>query len=663
MRSTYSRDGQRRRFEAHHVCTPSREAVDMCGIAGIGTFGRQRRADVGCVEAMLTRLAHRGPDDQGIWWHHGQGIVLGQRRLAVLDLSPAGHQPMRRNDLVITFNGEIYNFKELRSELESDEPYQSHTDTEVLLRGYQRWGLGLLDRLVGMFAFALWDSTKEQLFLARDRLGEKPLYYADSSAGFVFASELDAFTEVPWVDCSLDRSALALYLHYQYVPAPLTIYNGVRKLPPGHAMLVDKNGSRTWRYWDPLTFLEKPRLRFNADDAAEQTELLLRNAVAGQMVADVPVGAFLSGGIDSSAVVALMTELCPGNVKTFTIGFEFPEYDESSYAAGVASRLGSDHTCELMTEQQTLDLVSTIPEMYGEPFADSSALPTHFVSCVARKQVTVALSGDGGDEIFGGYTRYRSLAQLITLCGLIGPLGGLLRPLSKQLPGKLGRMADLIGSPAIELYRRLITVFSSEEVIALIGSAPEFAEFDRVWNGTRNFTHRRRAMSADLLTYLPEAILVKVDRASMATSLETRAPFLDHRLIEFAMQLPSALLRDKLLLKKLVYLRLPKDLMERPKSGFSVPLARWFRGPLLGLLRDTLSDRMLDDLRVRDRSLIETLIGEHCAGQRDHASRLWALLVLGMWWQSHQSETHGRCRSRSIASSSQKGAVCEVGST
>jgi asparagine synthase (glutamine-hydrolysing) len=601
---------------------------------------------------MLTRLAHRGPDDQGVWWDHAQEIVLGQRRLAVLDLSPAGHQPMRSNDLVITFNGEIYNFKELRSELESDEPYHSHTDTEVLLRGYRRWGLGVIDRLVGMFAFALWDSAQEQLFLARDRLGEKPLYYADSSEGFVFASELGAFTEAPWVDCSLDRSALALYLRYQYVPAPLTIYNGVRKLPPGHAMIVQKSETRVWRYWDPLSFLQKPRLRLGAHDAAEQTELLLRNAVAGQMVADVPVGAFLSGGIDSSAVVALMTELCPGNVKTFTIGFEFPEYDESRYAAAVASSLGTDHTCELMTEQQTLDLVPTIPQMYGEPFADPSALPTHLVSCVARKQVTVALSGDGGDEIFGGYTRYRSLERLTTLFGSIGPLAGFIRPLTKHLPGKLGRAADLIGSPAIELYRRLITVFSLQEVVALTATVAEFAEFDRAWNDARNVTCRRRAMSADLLTYLPEAILVKVDRASMATSLETRAPFLDHRIVEFAMQLPSALLRDKSLLKKLVYRRLPKDLMERPKSGFSVPLARWFRGPLLSLLRDTLSHRMLDDLGLRDRSLIETFIAEHCAEQRDHASRLWALLVLGMWWQSQRSESHARCRSTRIASSS-----------
>lgn len=635
----------------------------MCGIAGIATFAQQRPADVGCVEAMLTRLAHRGPDDQGIWRNHAQEIVLGQRRLAVLDLSPAGHQPMRSNDLVITFNGEIYNFKELRSELESDELYHSHTDTEVLLRGYQRWGLGLLDRLVGMFAFAIWDSTQEQLFLARDRLGEKPLYYADSSEGFVFASELGAFTEVPWVDCSLDRSALALYLHYQYVPAPLTIYNGVRKLPPGHAMVVRKRETRIWRYWDPLSFQEKPLLRLGAREAAEQTELLLRNAVAGQMVADVPVGAFLSGGIDSSAVVALMTELCPGNVKTFTIGFELPEYDESRYAAAVASSLGTDHTCELMTEQQTLDLVPTIPETYGEPFADPSALPTHLVSCVARKQVTVALSGDGGDELFGGYTRYHTLEQLTALFGSIAPLGKLIRPLTKHLPGKLGRVADLIGSPTIDLYRRLITVFSVEEVAALTGTAPEFAEFDRAWNDARNLTLRRRAMAADLLTYLPEAILVKVDRASMATSLETRAPFLDHRIVEFAMQLPSTLLRDKLLLKKLVYRRLPKGLMERPKSGFSVPLARWFRGPLLSLLRDTLSDRMLDDLGLRDRPFIETFIAQHCAGQRDHASRLWALLVLGMWWQSQRPESPGRCRSTRIASSAQRVAVCEVGST
>ncbi|MEO7724747.1 MAG: asparagine synthase (glutamine-hydrolyzing) [Chthoniobacterales bacterium] len=608
----------------------------MCGIAGTWTFGRQRTADVGYVESMLKRLAHRGPDDQGAWWDHKRGIVLGQRRLSVLDLSPAGHQPMVSNDLVITLNGEIYNFKELRSELELDGPFRSQTDTEVVLRGYERWGLGLLDRLVGMFAFAIWDSRKEQLFLARDRLGEKPLYYSDSPHGFAFASELGPLNEVPWVDCSLDKSALALYLQYQYVPAPLTIYNGVQKLPPGHAMVLGKKGSRIWRYWNPLIFLERPRLDLTTDQATKQAEDLLRTAIAGQIVADVPVGAFLSGGIDSSAVVALMSELAPGKVKTFTIGFEFPEYDESSYAAAVARMLRTDHTCEMMTEQQTLDLIPTVPEMYGEPFADPSALPTHLVSCVARKQVTVSLSGDGGDEVFGGYTRYRSLERLRTLFATIGPLAGLIRPLTGYLPGKFGRATDLIGSPEIELYRRLISVFSATEVAALTGVAPEFPAFDRAWNNSMNRSVRRRAMATDLLTYLPEAILVKVDRASMAASLETRAPLLDHRVVEFALQLPNRLIRNKIILKRIAYARVPRDLLERPKRGFGIPLARWFRGPLSGLLHDALSDPILDGLGLNRSPLIQNLLREHSSGTRDHAARLWAVLVLSLWWHSQR---------------------------
>ncbi|MBA2433793.1 MAG: asparagine synthase (glutamine-hydrolyzing) [Chthoniobacterales bacterium] len=639
----------------------------MCGIAGIWTFDRQRSAEVAWVRAMLTRLAHRGPDDQGIWQDHQRGVFLGHRRLAVVDLSPAGHQPMMSNGLVIIFNGEIYNFKELRSELESDIRFQSATDTEVLLHGYKRWGLGLLDRLVGMFAFAIWDSTKEQLFLARDRMGEKPLYYCHSPNGFAFASELGALTEVLWADCSLDRAALALYLQYQYVPAPLTIYQGVRKLLPGHAMVVKKSGARIWRYWDPGTFLARPRFHISDEEATERTGDLLRTAVAGQMIADVPVGAFLSGGIDSSAVVALMTELAPGKVKTFTIGFEFSEYDESSYAAEVARRLGTDHTCEVMTERQTLDLIPTIPEMYGEPFADPSALPTHLVSCVARKQVTVSLSGDGGDEVFGGYTRYVSLEQLQALTKRIGPLGPLIRPLARHLPGKFGRAADLLGCPAIELYRRLISVFSATDVMAMTGINSKYPEFDRAWNTHPSLSARRRAMMADFLTYLPEAILVKVDRASMATSLETRAPFLDHRVAEFALQLPNSFVRNKLLLRSLVFQRLPKELMERPKSGFGVPLARWFRGPLAGLMHDALSDSILSELGISKTPLIRNLCREHAAAERDHAQRLWALVVLSLWWsrrpRASASEhptlrrevvTAGECAAKRLAGETKK---------
>jgi asparagine synthase (glutamine-hydrolysing) len=354
------------------------------------------------------------------------------------------------------------------------------------------------------------------------------------------------------------------------------------------------------------------------------------------MVADVPVGAFLSGGIDSSAVVALMQEVARVQVKTFTIGFEFPEYDESPYAAAVAEMLDTDHTCETMTERQTLDLVEAIPRIYGEPFADPSALPTHLVSCVARKHVTVCLSGDGGDEVFGGYGRYRTVERLSASLRLLGPSARLLQPLASLLPGQAGRGAALMTLSKKELYRRLVTVFSTDEITTLMGIVPAFPEFDRMWNTNSELTVRRRAMSTDLLSYLPEGILVKVDRASMAISLETRAPFLDHRIVEFGLQLPDSFVQNKVLLKRLAYQRVSKELLERPKSGFSVPLARWFRGPLSSLLHDALSDRILDELGIENLPQIHKVLHEHASGERDHAARLWALLVLSLWWQSQR---------------------------
>jgi asparagine synthase (glutamine-hydrolysing) len=587
---------------------------------------------------MLGVMKHRGPDDEGIWLDPGGGAALGQRRLSIIDTSPAGHQPMLSDDgtVIITFNGEIYNFLELREDLlKQGNSFRSNSDTEVLIKGYEAWGTGVLDRLVGMFAFGLWDSRQRLLFLARDRLGEKPLYYGVSPSGFAFASDIQALRQTGWFDSSLDRDALALYLWYQYVPAPYSIYMGIRKLPPAHAMTLRDGRPRIWRYWDPLEAAAKPRLRISEEEALTVLEGLLRRSVRGQMISDVPLGAFLSGGIDSSVIVSLMSELSSQPIQTFTIGFSVPEFNEAHHAAAVAERLGTRHTVEYLTEQDAIRLIPEVPRMYGEPFADASVLPTHLVAQVARKQVTVSLSGDGGDELFGGYTRYVQLDQGYRLLRAAAPLKPVARAIAALLPDRLARAVPLIGKGPQEVYRSLMSYFGEEEVLRLCGRQPLLTEYDRAWSMGKSSSMSRKAMLADMLTYLPEDILVKVDRAAMAVSLETRAPFLDHRIVEFSLQLPSGMIKEKHLLKELAYRKLPRSLMDRPKQGFGVPLAKWFRGELRSLLTEVVSSKTLGRFGLTDCRLVERCISEHLNGQRNYASRLWALLVLGLWGEEY----------------------------
>jgi len=427
------------------------------------------------------------------------------------------------------------------------------------------------------------------------------------------------------------------------VPAPYSIYEGIRKLPPGHAMRVTRTGATTWRYWDPVAFAMEPRLRITEQEAVTELERLLRDAVRGQMIADVPLGAFLSGGIDSTAVVSLMAELSTTRVRTFTIGFHVPGFDESVHAGIVAKHLGTDHTAEYLTERNALDIIPRVPAMYGEPFADPSALPTHLLSVTARRHVTVSLSGDGGDEALGGYTRYDHLDLGYRFSRLAGPFGGILKPVIARVPGKIGRGAALLALPASEMYRRLVRLFDPGDVEALTKRMPVLEEFDRAWSFATQGSNRQRAMLADLLTYLPEAILVKVDRAAMATSLETRAPLLDHRVLEFSLRLPPALVRGKRLLKELVYRRVPRAMVDRPKQGFGVPLARWFRGELRSLLFDELTRERMHAVGVQDYRVVQRMMDEHMSGAAGHGPRLWALLVLALWYDS-------RSKRRSVVS-------------
>jgi len=608
----------------------------VCGIVGMWErTGKRAAFRLEDLDAALARLGHRGPDHRGRWQSERDGLVLGHARLSILDLSPLAHQPMASPDgrHVITYNGEIYNFPEIRGALEAaGRRFRSTSDTEVLLAGYAQWGPAVLDRLVGMFAFAIWDARESTLFLARDRAGEKPLYYAAAGSTFAFASETSALTCLPDIDAGLDADAVALYLEQQVVPAPLSIYRGIRKLPPAHAMLVTRAQLRTWRYWDPTAIaLQGPRA---VDDrcALDQLDEHLRDAVRQQLVSDVPLGAFLSGGIDSTAVVAMMTETSSAPVKTFTIGFDVPGHDEAEDAGRVAAHLGTDHTVEVLTEKDAAALVPAIPAMYGEPFADSSALPTRLVASVARKQVTVSLSGDGGDELFGGYTRYRQLAILLAL-GRAGLRDRRLLALARHAPGRLGRFAQVSGEAlAYDPYRPFLSAFSPPEVERLTGRpVPAYEAYDAAWTAAASLPVRRRAMLTDFVSYLPEDILTKVDRAAMSVSLETRAPFLDHRLIEWSLSLPLRLVRNKRLLKELAYRKVPRQLLDRPKRGFSVPLGTWFRGELRSDLEEALSPPLLEAVGVHGHDFVARLLREHLEGRRSHKSRLWALFVLSRW--------------------------------
>ncbi len=614
----------------------------MCGIVGLWQRRRGVADGVSSVRAGMGRLRHRGPDDDGMFSGDEGALTLGHRRLAVIDTSSAGHQPMASEDgrFVVTYNGEIYNYRELRQELAGlGHTFTSESDTEVLLQGYAEWGEAVLDRLVGMFAFALWDTSRRRLFLARDRAGEKPLYYADTPALFAFASELQALAAVPSIDRSIDLDAVALFLEHQYVPAPHSIFAGVRKLPPGHALVVGGEGMRLWRYWNPLKAACEPPSTVTEGEALEQLEALLTRAVRQQMIADVPLGAFLSGGIDSSAVVAVMREVASGPVRTFTIGFEDPRFDEAPHAARVAELLGTEHTCEVLTERDALELVPTLPDLYGEPFADPSALPTRLVAEVARRHVTVSLSGDGGDELFGGYTRYHSFQRAASLGRLAGPLPRLAaRPLSR-FGGRVGAVSEalLAGRPS-DPYHPFVGVFRAPEVERLTGRRQPLSEnYELAWTATRRFPPVRRAMVTDLLTYLPDAVLAKVDRAAMASSLETRAPLLDHRLMEWALRLPGPLVEGKHLLKAFAYRRLPREVMERPKTGFGVPLASWLRTDLADMLHDLLQPSRLEPFGIGNARFVQDLVRDHLSGRRDRSTRLWALMMLGQWGSRQSS--------------------------
>jgi asparagine synthase (glutamine-hydrolysing) len=615
----------------------------MCGIAGLvyGAGARRRVPAASVAAAMASTLSHRGPDDTGAWGSDDGIVGLAHRRLSIVDLSPLGHNPMSGDDgrLWITFNGEIYNFRELRQELEgAGHRFRSQTDTEVLLAAYSRWDLDCVARLVGMFAFAIWDEPRRRLWVVRDRLGKKPLYYSDSHGTLRFASELKAIvadTGERAVPREIDADALRLYLRYGYVPSPHTIYASVRKLPPAHFLICENGTVTVRRYWDPIPHA-LGRSSITDAEAQAQLDSRLATAVRQRMIADVPLGGFLSGGIDSSLIVALMQEQSAVPVRTFTIRFDDPEIDEADHAAAVARHLRTDHHEETCDERQMLDVVDRLADMFDEPFADSSAVPTYLVSKIARASVTVALSGDGGDELFLGYPRYRFHSRAAAALALPRGVRRAVALGADRLPTRrLRRIADVLRNDDTDQYARFVSWWRPEDITTLTGQPPpDGPAYADALARSASLNRQDRAALLDLVSYLPEDILTKVDRASMAVSLEVRAPLLDHRLVEFALGLPSSVkLRGrttKWLLRRLLYTRVPRALIDRPKKGFGVPLVRWFRGPLRERMESYVGGDDLESLGMDPRP-VRRLWADFTARQSHRADLLWQMFMLVAW--------------------------------
>lgn len=619
----------------------------MCGIAGILRSGREIEA--GELLAMRERLAHRGPDDAGIWIHPEGKVGLVHRRLSIIDLSEAGHQPMQNKDssLVLTYNGEIYNFQELRVELEEKGYYfSSRSDTEVILYAYQEWGVEAIKRFNGMFAFALYDQRTDQLLLARDRFGEKPLYYYQRDGCFLFASELKGLTAHPDFVPAIAAEFLFSYLVFGYIPYPHTIFERTAKLPPAHYLLLDGKSlaCRIERYWEPLTVLGAKGRGEGIEQAVDTLDGLLTEAVRLRLVADVPVGAFLSGGVDSALIVSLMAGLTP-DLKTFSIGFGDEGYDEAPYARAIAHQLGCEHYEHYVTPQEAQGVLVELPGIYDEPFADSSAIPTRLVSQVARQQVKVVLSGDAGDELFGGYTTYPRLALAAPLLHLptwIRRLAaGLLQAVGR---GRLCRHSGLLKqfeAWAFFLYLSERTVAKQPDAARIFPGAGDHllreSSFATAFRAAQGRGLVQSALYADTKSYLVDDNLAKVDRASMSVSLEARVPFLDVHVVEFALGLSAGTKLGpwrqdrKRLLRRLLARYLPRPLFERPKRGFSLPLAHWLRGELRWLVEEYLEQGRLRREGLFDAECVSGLVREHLSGQRDREAVLWALIFWEMW--------------------------------
>lgn len=636
----------------------------MCGFVGfVHLEPRPLSADKlqQTVRKMSGAIVHRGPDAEGIFVDLPAQLGIGFRRLAIRDLTAAGHQPMEAASqrYVIAFNGEIYNSEEVRAQLVAEVgpiQFRGHSDTEVLLAGIDHWGLeATIQKCVGMFAIALWDRRMQTLSLVRDRFGEKPLYFGYGRGAFLFGSELKALRQHPMFDGTINRQSLALYLRHNYLPAPHSIYQQIQKLTPGtiltltRSQLVDHRLPEPqpyWSYLETLTAGQSDPFSGALDEAVDQLEQILLRTIDEQMISDVPLGAFLSGGLDSSLVVALMQSRKAQRVRSFSIGFHEKEFDEAPHAKAIARHLGTDHTEMYVTPQDALDVVPLLPAMFDEPFADSSQIPTYLVAKMARQHVTVSLSGDAGDEIFGGYSRYVRGLQFAkieaipdpirkTAAWALGQIPGVQSAGSRSLLRKVYWASALLKTSSFEDAYRLMVSAWKDPLAAVDSEAIADSAFDEVPRRLSGQSPLRRMMALDTLTYLPDDILVKVDRTTMAVSLEARAPFLDHRVNEFACRLPEPMLlqsgQGKQILRKLLARYVPTALTDRPKQGFGIPVDRWVRGPLLDWAESLLEPRLLADQGFFRCSAVRQVWEEHKSGRANRISQLWPILMFQAW--------------------------------
>ncbi|MBU0533653.1 MAG: asparagine synthase (glutamine-hydrolyzing) [Candidatus Omnitrophica bacterium] len=609
------------------------------------------------LEKMNDELAHRGPDDRGIYLNTIPNyqlpitndtfqVGLGNRRLSIIDLTEHGHQPMcnEKRDVWIVFNGEIYNFQELKKELEGKgHKFKGRSDTEVILHSYEQWGVDCLQRFNGMFAFAIWDQKKKTLFIARDRVGIKPLYYYFKDGNFAFSSELKSLLKYPLFEKELNKKSLYYYLLFQYVPTPYSIFENTWKLLPGHYLILrEGRGVKIKKYWDILGKREVIRKK-NVQEYMEEFESLLKSSIKYRLISDVPVGAFLSGGTDSSLVVASMAQLTD-KVETFTIGFEEKKYNEAPYAKEIANYLGTKHHELYFKEKDIFSLIRDLPQYYDEPFGDSSSLPTYLVSRLAKeKGVKVVLSGDGGDELFCGYNRYIWMNRMQNILLLPAIIREKVAPLLGNIPYlKLRRISQILQyKDLLQMYLSVVDMWSEKELEKLLGENYSYEElpFSKVYKKVNASHLLEKLQLVDFHTYLPEDILTKVDRASMAVSLETRVPLLDHRIAEFAYSLPLDLRYRqgirKYLLKKVLYKELPAKFFRRPKQGFGIPLDQWLRGGVKPYIDEYLNTGRIKKEELFNPEFVKELIKKHLSGKYNYQYPIWTLLQFQLWKEKY----------------------------
>jgi asparagine synthase (glutamine-hydrolysing) len=651
----------------------------VCGITGFWRNSADQSSDWlnQTATTMANTLVHRGPDNSGTWFDQEVGIAFGHKRLSIIDVSVAGHQPMISADgqFVITYNGEVYNFQELRQELKKKgHSFNGHSDTEVILASFVEWGVkSSLERFNGMFAFAVWDRRDRLLWLVRDRIGEKPLYYGVQNGTLFFASELKAIRAHPDFKPQVERNALASFLRYSYVPAPYSIYRGIRKLEPGHFIFFSSptDTIQSQPYWSLESVVKKGLqnpFSGSEEEIAHELELRLKKTVKSRMVSDVPLGAFLSGGIDSSTIVALMQAQSDRPVNTFTIGFHEQKFNEAVHAMKVAQHLGTNHTELYVSHQDAKDVIPKLPEMYDEPFADSSQIPTHLISALARQHVTVTLSGDGGDELFAGYNRYLIVERLWKITGRIPNVlknrtadlvagispesierfydsieGILPRKMKVSLPSeKLYKLASVLRSSSTPnaVYKRIVSIIHNPKEL-LVSGCELITKLDdsSLWQEIDNIV--LTMIYLDLLTYHPNDILQKIDRSAMSVSLETRVPYLDHELVEFIMSLPLRMkIRNgssKWILRQVLYKHVPQQLMERPKMGFAVPVGDWIKGSMREWAEQLIDKKRIEEEGYFNAQSVGEMWKQHLLGQCNRTHELWNILMFQAWVENQKS--------------------------